>query len=145
MSDSVCIDASIVVKWLLPEADSDQAIALRRRLRAEDRTLIAPPHMPIEVTNVIRQRVVRHELTPAEGEDLAGVLAEMPILIASPPGLYRTAIDLAHRFDRPTVYDTQYVALAQIAGCDFWTADRKLTKALDNRLPFVKPLRSFAP
>jgi predicted nucleic acid-binding protein len=143
VSDFVCVDASIAVKWLLPEDDSDRALALRRWLRSERTTLVAPPHMPTEVTNVIRQRVVRQELTAAEGEELAAVFVEMPIMVASPPPLYHTALELAQRFHRPTVYDTQYVALAQIAGCDFWAADRKLTNALDNRLPFVRLLQTF--
>jgi predicted nucleic acid-binding protein len=145
VSPLVCVDANIVVKWLLTEEDSPTALALAAKLRADDATVIAPPHMAIEVVNVIRVRVRRGELKPVEGEDLIDAFTELPIQIAAPNGLYRAAFELAQRYDRRTVYDTQYVALAQLAGCDFWTADMRLINALDGRIPFVRPLHTFAP
>jgi predicted nucleic acid-binding protein len=145
VSGYVCVDANIVVKWLLTEDDSATAIALAERFRAERNTLVAPPHMPVEVTNVIRTRVREGELTPAEGEDLVDVFTALPIEIAAPAGLYRRALELAHRYARPNVYDTHYVALAELAACDFWTADMRLVNALNGRLPFVRPLHTFVP
>jgi len=145
VSGFVCVDANIVVKWLLTEEDSPTALALAAKFRADDATLISPPHMPIEVTNVIRVRVRRGELSPVEGEDLVDVFTALPIQIASPAGLYKEALELAHRYDRPNVYDTQYVALAALAGCDLWTADMRLVNALNGRVPFVRPLHTFAP
>ena len=145
MSSYVCVDASVVVKWLLTEDDSATAMALADHFSAEHNTLIAPPHMPVEVVNVIRVRVLRGELTQVEGDDLVDVLTAMPIEIASPAGIYRKALELANRFGRPTVYDTHYVALAELAGCDFWTADMRLVNALNGHLPFVRPLHTFVP
>jgi predicted nucleic acid-binding protein len=145
VSGYVCIDANIAVKWLVTEDDTATAMALAERFRTEHNTLIAPPHMPVEVINVLRTRARRGELTPAEAEDLADLFAGYPIEIGVPAGLYKRALDLAHRFGRPTVYDTHYVALAELAGCDFWTADKKLVNALGGRLPFVRPLHTFAP
>jgi predicted nucleic acid-binding protein len=145
VSGYVCVDASVVVKWLLTEDDSASAIALAEKLRSEAVTLIAPPHMPIEVVNVIRVRVLRGELTQVEGDDLVDVFTALPIEIASPAGIYRKALDLANRYGRPNVYDTHYVALAELAGCDFWTADMRLVNALNGRLPFVRALSSFVP
>lgn len=144
MSGFVCVDASVVVKWLLTEEDSPTALALAAKLRADDYTLIVPPHMPIEVVNVIRVRVLRGELKPIEGEDLIEAFTQLPIQVAAPAGMYRAAFDLALRYDRPSVYDTQYVALAEIAGCDFWTADKRLVNGLNGRIPFVRPLHTFA-
>ena len=145
MSALVCVDANIVVKWLLTEEDSPTALALAAKLRADDATVIAPPHMPIEVVNVIHVRVRRGELKPVEGEDLIDAFTDLPIQIAAPARLYRTAFELAQRYDQPTVYDTQYVALAELAGCDFWTADMRLVNGLNGRIPFVRPLHTFAP
>ena len=145
MSGYVCVDANIVVKWLLTEDDSATALALADRFRTERNTLVAPPHMPVEVTNVIRTRVREGELTPAEGDDLVDVFTALPIEIATPAGLYRRALELAHRYGRPNVYDTHYVARAELAACDFWTADMRLVNALNGRLPFVRPLHTFVP
>ena len=74
MSGFVCVDANIVVKWLLTEEHSPTALELAAKLRADDATVIAPPHMLIEVVNVIRVRVGRGELKPVEGEELINVV-----------------------------------------------------------------------
>lgn len=140
MNAFVCIDACVAVKWVLPEHDSDQAFELYTHILAEKDSIIAPPHMPVEVVNTIRQKVRRGEITPADAEDALSAFLALPVNIATPEGLYESSLLLAQRFDRPTVYDTHYVALAQIAGCEFWTADKKLLNALGGRLPFVKEL-----
>ena len=145
MSGYACVDANIVAKWLFTEADSPTALALLDHLRARDIALIAPPHLPVEVTNVVRVRLSRGEVTLPEAEDILDGFVDMPIRLASPPGLYRTAVGLAQQYNRPTVYDTQYVALAGLAGCDFWTADMRLVNSLDGRIPFVRPLHTFTP
>lgn len=144
MSEYACIDACVAVKWVLPEHDSDQASALFDHLTAVKASLIAPPHMPIEVVNTIRKKARRQEITPADSEDALAAFLALPLSIAMPDGLYESALLLATRFDRPTVYDTTYVALAEMAGCDMWTADQRLLNALGNRLPFVKSLASYS-
>jgi predicted nucleic acid-binding protein len=136
----VCIDACVAVKWIVPEPDSDVALDLYTQVAADKDTIIAPPHMPIEVVNALRKKVRREEITPADAEQALAAFLGLPINIATPEGLYESALLLAQRFDRPTVYDTQYVALAELAGCDMWTADLRLLNALNGRLPFVKSL-----
>jgi predicted nucleic acid-binding protein len=71
------------------------------------------------------------------------VFLDFAMQLATPSGLYELALRLAQDYDRPAVYDMPYVALAQIAGCDLWTADRRLINALNGRLPFVKDLRTY--
>ena len=145
MNGLVCVDASVAAKWVLPEPDSDLASDLYARIVADGDSIIAPPHMGVEVVNTIRKKVRRREISPADSEDALSAFLALPISIAIPDGLYESALLLAQRFDRPTVYDTHYVALAQIAGCDFWTADMRLINALDGRLKFVKGLSGFQP
>jgi predicted nucleic acid-binding protein len=139
----VCVDACVAVQWVLPEDDSDVASDFYTSIAAANDTIIVPPHMPVEVVNAIRKKVRRGEVSPADGEDALSAFLALPVSIAVPEGMYESALLLAQRFDRPTVYDTHYVALAQIAGCELWTADKKLLNALNNRLAFVKPLASF--
>ncbi len=143
MSDFVCIDACIAVKWLIPEHDSDRALDLYAHILANQDTVIAPPHMPVEVVNTIRKKARREEITPAEAEHALANFLGFSINLAVPAGLHDAALLLAQRFDRPTVYDTYYVALAEIAGCQMWTADQKLLNALGGRIPFVKSLSNF--
>jgi predicted nucleic acid-binding protein len=127
----------------MTEPDSDVALDLYTQIAADKDTIIAPPHMPIEVINTLRKKVRREEITPADAEQALAAFLGFPISISTPDGLYESALLLAQRFDRPTVYDTHYVALAEFAGCVMWTADQKLLNALNGRLQFVKPLSSL--
>jgi predicted nucleic acid-binding protein len=140
VSDFVCIDACVAIKWVLPEDDSSLALALYARIQTEGSTMIAPPHMPVEVLNAIWKKAGRGEITPSEADRALSNFLEFPISLASPTGLYETALRYARQFNRPTVYDTHYVALAEIAQCEMWTADQRLINSLDGKLPFVRSL-----
>ncbi len=59
MSGVVVVDASLAVKWLVEEEDSDKAHALLESWVVEDVTRIAPSLMPFEVANVLHRRVIR--------------------------------------------------------------------------------------
>ena len=48
--------------------------------------------------------------------------------------------ELAEQFNRPTAYDASYLALAESAGCELWTTDGRLLKAVAGTLPWVKTL-----
>lgn len=43
----------------------------------------------------------------------------------------RLAFDWTIRLKRAPAYDSYYLALAEIMGCDLWTADRRLCKAVN--------------
>lgn len=143
MSDVVCIDACVAVKWVVPEEDSDRAQALFERIMADGDTMIAPGHMPVEVLNAIWKKASRGDITQTEADEALQTFLKFPISLAAPAGLHEAALALARRFNRPTVYDTEYVALAEFAGCQLWTADLRLVNALNGRLPFVRPLHQF--
>ena len=144
MSGYACVDANIAVKWVCEEEDSATADQLYRSCTAAEITLIAPPHFPAEVTNAIWRKTLRGLLTQAEAERAALAFLDFTVQVAFQPALHRMALDLASQFNRSTVYDTYYVALAAEAGCDFWTADEKLVNVLSGRLPYVKLLANFA-
>ena len=145
MNGFVCIDASVAVKWVIPEEDSELAQRLYEHSLAESDTVIAPPHMPVEVLNAIRKRVSRRDLTPVEADEAATAFLDFAVSLAAPRDMHMKSMSLALQFDRPTVYDTHYVALAQIAECVMWTADKRLLNALGGRLPFVRDIAEFAP
>lgn len=49
--------------------------------------------------------------------------------------------ELAQKYNRPTAYDASYLALAEDAGCELWTADGRLVKAAAGTLPWLKTVR----
>jgi predicted nucleic acid-binding protein len=50
---------------------------------------------------------------------------------------------LAKKFDRPAAYDSHYLALAEMLGCELWTGDRRLYNAVKDELPWVKWLGDY--
>lgn len=134
----ICVDASLVAKWLFPEEHSERALALVAASVQAGRRIVAPTLLPIEVTNIIRQRVLREGLNLSEATRLLEQYYAFSITISAPETLSERALALADAHNLPAVYDAHYVALAQLLGCELWTSDRRLLRALGGKLPFVK-------
>jgi hypothetical protein len=56
--------------------------------------------------------------------------ARLPVAQVEPAGLQALAWSLAKRYNRPRVYDAQYLAIASSPGCELWTADQRLANAV---------------
>ena len=144
------VDASVAVKWVVDEDLSERALALYAQARAQRQPLLAPPHMPGEVTNAIYQRLrsTRPErqldvvVADAALARVHGYL-QVGVEILSPPDLYPQAYALAKAHRLPSVYDAVYVVLAQILGAELWTADERLLAAVGANAPWVRHLRDF--
>ncbi|MBI4492373.1 MAG: type II toxin-antitoxin system VapC family toxin, partial [Chloroflexi bacterium] len=67
-------------------------------------------------------------------------LENLAVQIREPNDLYPEAWRFARRFSRPTIYDSCYLALAAITGCELWTADHRLANAVSSHLPWVRLL-----
>lgn len=142
----ICVDASLAVKWVLEEEDSDRAWALYRVALRTREIIVAPPLLPIEVTNIVRQRMRRPDgPTQTEALDLLDNFLTFQVDIDNPVGLHRQALILADTHGLPAAYDGHYLALAQHLSCDFWTADQRLLNRLGTALPFVKSLADYIP
>ena|SRR5579884_3225253 len=142
----ICVDASTAVKWLLPEEElADHALALLRDVSRARTPIVAPALLPIEVTNTVRQRLRRAQLTLEDAERLLDRFLGLPITYATAGALCRQALRLAHIYRLPAAYDAQYVALAQPVGCSMWTDDRRLLHAVHDALPFVRWIGDYGP
>ena len=141
----ICIDANVGVKWVIPESDSSLALSLFREQRNSGERIIAPHFMASEVTNAIWRKVARGLLTYEDAEARLGAFLAFQVDASSPPGLHRQALWLANQFQTRAAYDMHYVALAQIVGCELWTADERLYNAVGVNLPFVRLLTQFQP
>jgi predicted nucleic acid-binding protein len=61
----------------------------------------------------------------------------------SPPGLPRRAFEIAAQFQLKWIYDAFYVALAEIIGCELWTADEALHQAVRDAHANVRLLSDY--
>lgn len=121
------IDASVVVKWFVPEIHSDAA----RRLLALPHEYVAPDLLFAETANTIWKKIRRKELTAEEGQQLVADIGRIAVETVSCRALAEDAHALAKATGR-TVYDSMYVALAVRLNTRSITADDRLEGALRN-------------
>ena len=143
MSGSVVVDASLAVKWLIDEDDSDKAHAALQSWVAQDMARIAPHLMPFEVANALHQRVLRGELTVGDSIRMMARLLESRLELHQPPGLHVRALQLASQLKQNAAYDAHYLALSESFGCELWTADERFYRAASQSIGNVRWIGEF--
>jgi predicted nucleic acid-binding protein len=121
---TLVVDASVAVKWVLPEADSDRAVAVR----AIDDDLIAPSLACAEIGSAIWRAGLRGDLSAAEAHEYLKVAIAHYQRIVLLEELTDAAIAFALRLKHP-IYDCFYLALAERERCALITADARLIGA----------------
>src|SRR5437016_5742693 len=106
------LDASVALKWVLPEPLSAKAKRLRADFQAGIHELLAPDVYCGEVGHGLARAERRGIVKPNQGIVLlADVLSTPPQFFASYPDLIVRAFEIAMQM-RVGVYDCLYVALA---------------------------------
>ena len=137
------LDASVALKWVLPEPDSGKADLLRAEYRAGLHQFLAPDVFPIEVAHARARAERRNIISPPQGAVLlADILTTLPALQPSLPDLLPRAFGISSQA-RIGVYDCLYVALAEREQCELVTADDRLVRALQAAFPLIRPLASM--
>lgn len=119
------VDASVVIKWFVPEIHSDAA----RRLLEGPHEYVAPDLLFAETANTIWKKVRRNELAADEGQRLVADIGRVAVETISCRALAEDASAVASA-TRQTVYDCMYVALALRLNTRSITADERLEAAL---------------
>jgi len=122
---SFVVDTSVAVKWVLPEAGQDLALAL---LTHADR-LIAPGLLLLEAANVFWLRSRQGLLREQEGQQGLALLQQALDIEPDDPRLVRRALAISHALDHP-VYDCLYLALAERHEMAMVCEDRRLRAKL---------------
>ncbi len=120
--NTLVIDASIAVKWVVEEDGTPQALALRKRAK-----LIAPELLVAECANILRKKVQRDELAAEEAFLAARLLQGSEIELLPTQSLLESAVRIAIALDHPA-YDCLYLALAVDKACRFVTADERFLR-----------------
>jgi predicted nucleic acid-binding protein len=142
----ICADSSLVAKWLFPD-EEDAAIARRFLTEqvARREPIIAPFLLQDEFTNVVRKKIRIDRFPSAQADEVLDRFFDLPIAFRTPERLYHTALRIANEYNLHATYDAEYLALAQITGCEFWTADLELVHAVKRHMPFVRTLSEYEP
>ena len=117
---NVVVDASVAVKWFVPEPLSNQA----EHLLGGGDALFAPDFLLIEFGNIVWKKVRLGELARDDGDAALVALRNGPVGLIGTPPLLERALHLAHEIEHP-LYDCLYLATAEAVGATVATADRR--------------------
>jgi len=142
MSDAVVVDASLALKWVIREPDSDNAKMLLKRWNHDRVDLIAPGLFAYEITNILYRRVVTGKIGYEEMEILLKKLFAIGVILdfSRYEDISRRAAQFAHRFKLPATYDAHYLAFSEREKSDYWTADQRLFNTVNGKLSWIHRL-----
>lgn len=145
MSEPVVVDASVAIKWVLEEADSEMAQALLDGWISEKKVILAPALLAYEITNIVYRKSLKGEISLDRAKQSIQAILETDLQLDYPEDaeLCLRSIELAKRFNLPAAYDAQYLALAEREECDLWTADARLWNAVKGKINWVKWLGEY--
>jgi predicted nucleic acid-binding protein len=135
------VDASLVVKWFVPEVHSEAA---RKWLRTPH-DYIAPDLVFPEAGNAMWKKVRRGELTFDDAQSLVNDLSAVGIEVVS----MRTLVSDAHKLAVVagiTVYDATYLTLAVRLETQVITGDDKFARRLAEHpllAPHIRSVEDF--
>ena len=122
--NTLVIDASIAVKWVVEEIGTPEALALRQKAK-----LIAPELLVAECANILWKKVIRGELLKGEALVAARLLQGAEIELLPTRSLFEAATRMSIEIDHPA-YDCLYLSLAVEKKCQFVTADERFLRKL---------------
>lgn len=119
------VDASVAIKWFIPEVHSVEAT----RLMDLADELWAPDLLIAEVGNTVWKKCRLGEMSHSEGQLVIRALNQLPLKFCPSGDLVAPAFEIAFALGR-TVYDSLYISLACLLSTKVITADRKLFNSL---------------
>jgi len=127
------VDASVAIKWYLPEVHD----AAARRLLEGQKELLVPDLIFPEVGNILWKRVRAGQMTEEESQQVLTSFVDLKLTIVASASLVLPALTIACQAQR-TVYDSLYLALAIQEQTVMVTADEKFSNAMKST-----PLAAF--
>ena len=128
---SAVIDASVALKWYIPEVHSEPALSVLSEQQAGKLTFHVPDLFLCEAGNILWKKAWKSEIRLTEAREIIRSLIAVPKVIHSSEIFISYAIGIAASLKR-SVYDCLYLSLAAYLDCSMLTADKKLFTALSN-------------
>ena len=128
-STTVCIDASVVLRYVLMPDDAPIK-KVWQAWASNETNLVAPSLLFYEVTNGLYQQEKNKYLSPETIWKSLEYSLDLPITLVNEKNLHLRAREIAIQYNLPATYDAHYLALAEWMDIDLWTADMRLVKAV---------------
>jgi predicted nucleic acid-binding protein len=120
----LCLDASVAVKWFVPEQGQAEALGLWERYAAGEQ-IVEPDLFFVEVANGLRHHGQAGNLTENELAQAVELLQSLQVESRPAQELVAEALRLAGELAL-TVWDAMYVAVVREQQAELWTADETL-------------------
>ncbi len=127
----VVVDASVAVKWLVAEEDSERAAEL---LDFKAYQCCVPDFLYGEVVNVIWQHVKSKKMLAPKGLELLRQLKEIPLRVIPTQGLISRAFMIAEQQKLAATYDAIYLACALEENAMLITADYRFYRSIHDSI-----------
>lgn len=122
---NLVLDASVLIKFYVPEILSEKAEQLLARVERGEDALLAPDLIYPEVGNILWKKQRLKELTRSEVEEITDAIVLLPLEIEVSRPLLQLAVQISMAYGI-TVYDAVYLSMAKVHEATLMTADRKL-------------------
>jgi predicted nucleic acid-binding protein len=133
-SEMVVIDASLVIKAILPNPELARCQAVLVHL--QNRRLVAPALWVYEITSTLAKAVHFEQLTASEARAALHQAMSLGVQIILPDEIQaHLAFDQTLQLKRAAAYDSFYLATANALESDYWTADRRLVNSFQGKKP----------
>ncbi len=107
------------------------------KIAANELAVVLPGFAWSEVGSVLRQKALRKEITEEEAEESWRIFRRLKnIIYMEEEDVMDTAWRISTEERLPTLYDSAYLALAEVVAkqsneaCEFFTADKRLLNSL---------------
>ena len=125
----VCLDASVVIKLLTREGDSDKSAYLFNQLVQRNLKIFEPTFLKIEAYSTLRKKSYLGQLSNEKARTALKFFEKLPLdYKVESKDLLNASLKLAERLSMPVIYDCLYLALAKQEKVAFITADKKFVK-----------------
>jgi len=127
---SVVVDANLIAAIVLPLPYSDQATERITAWKRAGVELLAPLLLEYEVAAILRKAVVAGWLSTELAIEAMRMILALNIQSLPPTAdLHAAGLRWAQQLGHSKTYDAHYLALAEQAGVELWTADRRLANS----------------
>ena len=126
----IVVDASVALKWYVPEIHSEAATRVLDARRSGVRLHVPDLFYP-EFGNILSKKARVGEISNTVAAEIADAMLGVPKTVHASEALLPAALEIALDSGR-TVYDSLYLALAAFLGCEAVTADERLYRGLAN-------------
>lgn len=121
----ICLDASVIIKLLVQERQSDRIHGLFEHWLNEEEALISSQFSQYEIYSVLRKKQSFGELSDQEIKNAIIDLQALPISYIVDMDLLPSALLWSKKTAQPTIYDCLYLSVAEREHAVLWTCDGK--------------------